>query len=112
VLERPGRGDRLVGINPLLADKTAPLPLSQKLWRPERYSDETDASGAWNAQVLADLAHQQLFDFVVPGYGTAPVELGLLPSGVVAAFSQHSAAVLAQMARYVSALQRASASSS
>ena len=40
------------------------------------------------------------------------VELGLVPPGVAAAFSQQSAAVLAQMAQYVLALQRASASSS
>lgn len=66
---------------------------------PERYSDERDGSGAWNAQVRADLAHQQLFDFVVPGYGTAPVELGLVPPGVVSAFSQQSAALLAEMAQ-------------
>jgi hypothetical protein len=104
--------DRLSGVAPLLAEST---PLHPPWPRPlllRRCLRERDGSGAWNGQVWADLAHQQLCDVVVPGYGTAPVELGLMPPGVVAAFSQQDAAVLAEMVQSIAALHRARASSS
>ena len=73
----------------------APLPSWPRHWRPGRCSGKHDGSRPGNSQIAADLAHQQGVDLVVPGNGAAPVELGLVPPGVVAAFAQQGAAVLA-----------------
>ena len=62
-------------------------------WPPGRCSRERDALRPRYTQINADLADQQLFDFRVPGNGAAAVELGLVPPGVVAAFSQQAAIV-------------------
>ena len=65
-----------------------------------------------DSQIGTDLAHEKLLDFSVAGDGTAPAELGLVPTRVVAAFSQEGAAVLCERADQIPAFHRASASSS
>ena len=51
-------------------------------------------------------------DFGVPWNRTAPVEIWLVPPGVVTPFSKQAAAMPAEMAQQLSALHRARASSS
>jgi len=54
-------------------------------------------SGPRNAQVRTDFANEQLFDFSVPGNGATAIERGLMPPGMIAAFWQQAAAVLAEV---------------
>ena len=76
---------------PTLQGWPRPLP-------PGRCLSEKVGSRPRDSQIGTDLAHQKLLNFSVPGDGTAPVELGLVPPRVVAAFAQEGASVLAEMA--------------
>ena len=91
--------ERLGGIEPLAGGKgCCGAAVGRGYDRRGRCSRDREPSRPRNTQVRADLANEQLFDFVVPGNGAAAIERGLMPPGMIAAFSKQAAAVLAEVA--------------